>query len=293
MERFDTVRGIRDYVSRERSRGQSVAFVPTMGALHDGHRACIEVAGEIGDAVVASIFVNPTQFGPGEDLSRYPRPLDEDLSMCENWGVDAVFVPEAGEIYPAPQTVWVEVENLSVPLCGRSRPGHFRGVATVVLKLFNIVRPDSAVFGQKDAQQALVIREMTRQLDLPVAITLSPTVRESDGVAMSSRNRYLSATERSLATGIYRSLQHGRETIERGETEPVRVAGDVRRRLEIEGIRDIEYVELLSAGDLSLPARAKGKVLIAVAVRVGTTRLIDNLCLDVREDGKVDEALLF
>jgi pantoate--beta-alanine ligase len=293
MERFDTVRGIRDYVSRERSRGQSVAFVPTMGALHDGHRSCIEVAGEIGDAVVASIFVNPTQFGPGEDISRYPRPLDEDLSMCENWGVDAVFVPEAGEIYPAPQTVWVEVENLSVPLCGRSRPGHFRGVATVVLKLFNIVRPDSAVFGQKDAQQALVIREMTRQLDLPVAITLSPTVRESDGVAMSSRNRYLSATERSLATGIYRSLQHGRETIERGETEPVRVAGDVRRRLEIEGIRDIEYVELLSARDLSLPARAKGKVLIAVAARVGTTRLIDNLCLDVREDGKVDEALLF
>lgn len=293
MERFDTVREIREYASRRRSEGQSIVFVPTMGALHDGHRACVETAGELGDAVVASIFVNPTQFGPNEDLSRYPRPLGEDLSACERWGVNAVFVPGGEEVYPGEQTVWVEAERLSAPLCGRFRPGHFRGVATVVLKLFNMVQPDTAVFGQKDAQQALIIREMTRQLDLPVIIALSPTVRESDGLAMSSRNAYLSARDRSQAAGIYRALCHGKELLAGGQRDPRTVSAGIRGRLESEGIENIEYAELVSARDLTVPGRAEGRVLLAVAARLGKTRLIDNLCLEVREDGGVEETLLF
>ena len=293
MERFETIAGIRDHVRRQRTAGKTIAFVPTMGALHDGHRSCVDVARGIGDHVVVSIFVNPTQFGPSEDFSKYPRPVEEDLALCENWGVGAVFVPDTREMYPAKQEVWVEVERLSQPLCGRSRTGHFRGVATVVLKLLDIVQPDSAVFGQKDAQQAVVIHEMAKQLDLPVRVVVSPTARESDGLARSSRNSYLSAEDRGLAPWIYRSLLHGKDLVTRGERDPVRVTGEVRRDMETHGIGDIEYVELVNATDLSVLDRVRGRVLLAVAARVGTTRLIDNIVLDVGDGGGVEETLLF
>jgi pantoate--beta-alanine ligase len=293
VERLETTAAIREYVRGQRVRGKSIAFVPTMGALHDGHRSCVDVARRMGDVVVVSIFVNPTQFGPREDFSKYPRPLQKDLDACLGWGVDAVFVPDTHEVYPVEQDAWVEVGRFSEPLCGRTRVGHFRGVATVVLKLFNIVQPDTAVFGQKDAQQAVVIREMTRQLDLPVSIALSPTVREPDGLALSSRNAYLSADERARAPWIYRSLCRGKDILESGERNPGKIVDGVRRHLESHGIPDIEYVELVNARDLSIPARAEGRVLLAVAARVGATRLIDNLCFDVREGGGVDEAMLF
>jgi pantoate--beta-alanine ligase len=264
-----------------------------MGALHEGHRSCVDVAKRLGDLVVVSIFVNPAQFGPKEDFSRYPRPVESDLALCEEWGVDVAFVPDTHEMYPVEQEVWVDVGRFSEPLCGRLRSEHFRGVATVVLKLFHIVQPDSAVFGQKDAQQAVVIHEMVKQLDLPVRVALSPTARESDGLARSSRNSYLSAEDRRRGPWIYRSLLSGKEIVLRGERDPVRVTGEVRRQMEANGIGDIEYVELVDARDLSVPPRVEGRVLLAVAARVGATRLIDNLVLDVGRDGGVEETMLF
>jgi len=293
VERFETIAGIRDHVRRQRASGRTIAFVPTMGALHEGHRSCIDVARGAGDHVVVSIFVNPTQFGPKEDFSKYPRPVEHDLALCAIWGVGAVFAPDTREMYPAKQDVWVEVERFSDPLCGRSRAGHFRGVATVVLKLLDIVQPDAAVFGQKDAQQAVVVHEMVKQLDLPVKVVLAPTARESDGLARSSRNSYLSPENRAVAPSIYRSLLHGKDLIARGETDPARVAAGVRRHMEDRGIRDIEYVEIVNAKDLSVLDRIRGKVLLAVAARVGATRLIDNVVLDVVDDGRVEESMLF
>jgi pantoate--beta-alanine ligase len=293
MDRLETIAEVRQYVRAERIARRAVAFVPTMGALHEGHGSCVAAARALGDVVIVSIFVNPAQFGPREDLSKYPRPLEKDLALCGAWGVDAVFVPDAAEIYRVDQDVWVEADRLSKPLCGRARPGHFRGVATVVLKLLNIVQPDTAVFGQKDAQQAVVIREMVEQLDVPVQLVLSPTVRENDGLAMSSRNAYLALDERARAPWIYRSLVRGKELVSKGERDPSRVAGEIRRQMEAHGIAAVEYVELVDARDLSTPRRVEGKVLIAAAARVGTTRLIDNVVLDVREDGTVEETMLF
>ena len=293
MERLVRIEDVRRYVRGVRAAGKTVAFVPTMGALHAGHRSCVAVAKTSADAVVVSIFVNPTQFGPAEDLSNYPRPLSRDLELCAEWGVDAVFVPDAKEMYPAEQDVWVEVDRLSRGLCGRTRTGHFRGVATVVLKLFNIVAPDVAVFGQKDAQQAVVIREMAGQLDVPVRILLSPTVRESDGLAMSSRNAYLSAEERERAPWIHRALLRAKEIVSRGERDASVVALEIRRGMEASGISGIEYVEIVGARDLAALERLEGRVLIAIAARVGTTRLIDNIVIAVTPDGGVEETLLF
>ncbi len=293
VERFDTIAAMRAYARRARSAGKSIGFVPTMGALHEGHRSCVRVAADLCDVVVVSIFVNPTQFGPREDFAKYPRPVAEDLALCDSWGVASVFVPTDREMYPVEQRIWVDVGRFAEPLCGRARPGHFRGVATVVLKLFHIVEPDTAVFGQKDAQQAVVIREMTRELDVPVKIALSPTVRESDGLALSSRNRYLSADERAAAPWIYRSLQRGSEMLARGETDPARVTMGIREHMESHGIRDVEYVELVDPSDLSVPRKSTGRVLIATAARLGATRLIDNVVLDVGADGRVEETVLF
>ena len=293
MERIVGIAEVRSFVRAEKAAGKTVAFVPTMGALHEGHGSCVAVAKSLADAVIVSIFVNPTQFGPAEDLSKYPRPLSKDLALCSDWGVGAVFVPEAKEMYPAEQDVWVEAERLSKPLCGRARIGHFRGVATVVLKLLNIVQPDAAVFGQKDAQQAVVIRAMAEQLDVPVRIVLSPTVREPDGLAMSSRNAYLTAEERARAPWIHRALLLGRELAARGERGAARVAAEMRREMEAHGIGEIEYIEIVGARDLSGLRRMEGRVLVAVAARVGKTRLIDNLVLEIKPDGAVEDAMLF
>jgi pantoate--beta-alanine ligase len=265
-----------------------------MGALHEGHGACAAKGREVENgAIIVSIFVNPTQFGPGEDLGNYPRTMDADLALCREWGVDAVFAPGADEIYPSRQRSWVEVEGLTEPLCGRGRPGHFRGVTTVVAKLFNIVEPDVAVFGQKDAQQALVIREMTRQLDMPVELTLAPIAREPDGLALSSRNRYLDGERRPKAASIYRALRGALERVARGESDPAALVSAVEGGILAGGFDSVEYVEILDAADLSPLASVEGKVILAVAARLGATRLIDNVVFRVGSDGTVEERALF
>ena len=189
-------------IAQHKAAGKTISFVPTMGALHDGHKSCIEIARKHGDILLVSIYVNPKQFAPGEDYDEYPRMFEKDMEMCRQLGCDIIFSPHDDEMYPHPQNAWVTVDGMTGPLCGRMRPGHFTGVTTVVAKLFNIINPDVAVFGQKDAQQALVIREMTHQLNFPTRIVLSPTIRETDGLAVSSRNGYLSAENRRKAAGI-------------------------------------------------------------------------------------------
>jgi len=280
MEVFSGIAELRA-VLRERPRERPVVLVPTMGALHAGHEACVALARAVAGArVVASIFVNPTQFGPAEDFDRYPRPLEADLDRCRRWGCDVVFTPAPETIYPVPQRVWVEVGAIAEPLCGRSRPGHFRGVATVVAKLFNIVAPDAAVFGQKDGQQALVIREMVRQLSLPVEILLARTVREDDGLALSSRNAYLSREDRARAAGIRRALGAAADAIVAGERRRDAVERVLRESLAAAGIDAVEYAEARSAEDLSALEAIEGRVILAVAAHLGRTRLIDNLVIE-------------
>lgn len=291
MEVIATKGELRSFIGEARKRGRRVSFVPTMGALHAGHKACIARARELGDFLVVSIFVNPTQFGPGEDFDAYPRPLDEDLATLRKWQCDLAFVPEAEEVYPTSQRTWVEVEEITEGLCGRFRPGHFRGVATVVAKLFNMVQPDVVVFGQKDAQQALVIKEMASQLDFPIEIILCATVREADGLAVSSRNRYLSREQRERAVGLYRALCRGRRILEEGERSTTRIADAMAEELRRNGVDRIDYVEIVSVPELQPLRKARGKILMAIAAWVDETRLIDNFVLDVNEN--VEEVLLF
>ncbi|MFH1755183.1 MAG: pantoate--beta-alanine ligase, partial [Candidatus Latescibacterota bacterium] len=214
-----------------KAAGKTISFVPTMGALHAGHKSCIEIAREHGDVLLVSIYVNPKQFAPNEDFDKYPRMLNDDVEFCGKLGCDVVFTPDDGEMYPLPQSTWVTVDGLTERLCGRTRPDHFTGVTTVVAKLFNIVHPHVAVFGQKDAQQALVIRRMTQQLDFPVRLLLSPTVREADGLAVSSRNKYILPDDRSRAAAIYQSLCRGKEMLEKGERNPDHITRGMREYL--------------------------------------------------------------
>jgi len=282
MEVFAGIAEARAYLAAHRG-GRRVVLVPTMGALHEGHRACVEVARGVDRAlVVASIFVNPTQFAPSEDFDRYPRSLQDDLARCAGWGCAAAFTPDTAAMYPAPQRVWITVEEISAALCGRSRPGHFRGVSTVVAKLFSIVQPDAAVFGQKDAQQALVIRAMVRQLDMPVEILLARTVRERDGLALSSRNAYLEPAARERAPGIWRALGVAADAIVRGERRRSAIEDALRTALAAGGIDPVEYAEVLRASDLSALDAIEGRVILAVAARVGATRLIDNIVVEVK-----------
>lgn len=278
----------------ERRAGERIAFVPTMGALHAGHGACVARARSVPRArVVCSIFVNPTQFGPHEDVARYPRTLDADLALLEAWGCDAVFVPSVETMYPEAQRAWVSVDAVSEPLCGRFRPGHFRGVATVVSKLFHLVRADVAVFGQKDAQQALVIRAMVRDLAFPVRLILVPTVREADGLAMSSRNAYLSPEERAQAAALFRALSTARSALEAGERrarDVERVAYEVLGRA---GIDRVDYVEVRRANDLSALDPLEGRVILALAAWVGRARLIDNMVFDIDQRTVASDVALF
>ncbi len=272
---------IRDFVRKRKGQGKTVGFVPTMGYLHRGHTALVERArGECG-AVVASIFVNPLQFGPKEDFAEYPRDFDRDRRMLEEYGVDALFYPSVGEMYPCGFCTHVEVPGLAGCLCGRSRPGHFRGVATVVTKLFNIVQPDRAYFGQKDAQQVLVIKKMVEDLNMPVEIVAVPTVREEDGLAMSSRNVYLSPDQRAEAPVLYRSLQEAARVAAGGERDARRLVEMVRDRLSRVNGASIDYVEIRSLPDLKETERLDSPALLALAVRFGKTRLIDNIVLEV------------
>jgi pantoate--beta-alanine ligase len=255
--------------------------VPTMGYLHEGHLELMRRAKEQCDIVVASIFVNPTQFGPNEDYDRYPRDLKRDAEMAGGVGVDAIFNPPAEEMYPAGYCTYVDVERITDKLCGLSRPGHFRGVATVVTKLFNIVQPDYAYFGQKDAQQALVIKRMARDLNMDLEVVIVPTVREQDGLAMSSRNLYLEPDQRRAALVLSRGLERARQLVLEGERNPAKIRQLVTDMIKAEPLAEIDYVDLYSYPDLEPMERMEGSALLALAVKIGRTRLIDNAILEV------------
>ncbi len=280
MEVAKTIQSIRKLVKAARAKGKTIGFVPTMGALHIGHISLIEAAARQTDFIIVSIFVNPTQFGPSEDFEKYPRPFDKDLEICKKHGVDVVFAPMPQEIYPGKNLTWVNVEKLTEPLCGQFRPGHFRGVTTVCAKLFNIVAPDMAFFGQKDAQQAIVIKRMAADLNMPLEIVVCPTIREPDGLAVSSRNQYLTRQQRKGATLIYKSLQKCRETIEAGVTNNKKIIDQMRKILNQIPSAKIEYISIVNAETLESIDQVAGKVLAAVAVKVGSTRLIDNILVD-------------
>ncbi|WP_448592209.1 pantoate--beta-alanine ligase [Thermoflexus hugenholtzii] len=254
-------------------------FVPTMGYLHEGHLSLVRRARAENDRVAVSIFVNPTQFGPHEDYARYPRDLERDLRLLEPLGVDLVFVPSVEEMYPPGFQTWVIVEEVSRPLEGASRPGHFRGVATVVAKLFNILQPDRAYFGQKDAQQTVVIRRMVQDLNIPVEIVICPTVREPDGLAMSSRNTYLSPEERRAATVLFRALQAAKARYEAGERDAERLREAMREVIRAEPLARIDYVSVAHPETLQELEQVEGPALLSLAVYIGTTRLIDNIML--------------
>ena len=292
MERCTTILDIRRYVRAQKRAGKSVAFVPTMGALHAGHQSCIEIARNAGECLVVSIFVNPTQFGPNDDFDSYPQSIDEDLARCREWGCDAVFTPSVSEIYPEWPPAWIERGPAAEPLCGKIREGHFRGVTTVVNRLFDLVEPDVAVFGQKDAQQAIVILEMVSRLGLPIRMLVSPVVRQEDGLALSSRNLRIRPEDRPRARALHKALNHGLEILSAGEINPRKICAAVIKRLNDDGIDRVEYVELLRVPELTGIDRVEGHVLLAAAVHVGSVRLIDNRVVRVA-DGHVSEVPLF
>lgn len=265
-------------LSREaRSKGRKLSFVPTMGALHDGHLSLVRRAKELGDLTVVSVFVNPRQFGPSEDYASYPRELTRDADLCIQEGVDLLFAPEAGEMYPEGFRTHVEVEGLSDVLEGASRPGHFRGVCTVVLKLLNLVRPHFAFFGQKDAQQALVVRRMVRDLNLDTELVICPTVRQDDGLALSSRNAYLSVEERQAAAVLHRALDAGRRAIEEeGERDPHAIERCLRDVLAGEPRARVDYAVVVDGETLQPLQQLDRPVALMLAVWIGSTRLIDN-----------------
>lgn len=280
MEVAKTIQSVRNLVKAARSGGKTIGLVPTMGALHIGHISLIEAAVQQTDFVVVSIFVNPTQFCPGEDLEKYPRPFDADCQICRKAGVDVVFAPTADQMYPAENLTWVTVEKLTEPLCGQFRPGHFRGVTTVCTKLFNIVTPDIAFFGQKDAQQAVVIRRMVADLNMPLKIVICPTVRERDGLAVSSRNQYLTAEQRKGATYVYKSLQKCEEMIEAGVRSTRQILSEMHKVLQQVPSIETEYASIVDPETLQDVDEVAGKILAAVAVNIGPARLIDNILVD-------------
>lgn len=283
MQLVRLVGEVRDAVAAARKEGCLVGLVPTMGFLHDGHAALIRQAAAECGYVVVSVFVNPTQFGPAEDFAAYPRDLERDLRICEEAGASVVFAPAAEEVYPAGFRTYVEVEGLSGVLCGASRPGHFRGVATVVAKLFNMVAPDRAYFGQKDYQQTLVLRCMVRDLNLPLEVVIVPTVRHADGLAMSSRNTYLNPAERAAATVLYRALETARRVIASGERDAAALRQQLLALIAAEPLAAVDYVAVSDPQTLAPLGgfRDGDTVLVALAVKVGRTRLIDNALIPV------------
>lgn len=282
MQVFHTKNELRTFVKQARTTGKTIGFVPTMGYLHAGHASLIQAARGENEVVVVSVFVNPTQFGPKEDLSAYPRDTEKDMALMRAEGVDAAFFPPVHEIYPDGYVTCVDVQGpMTGTLCGRSRPGHFRGVATVVTKLFHMVAPDRAYFGQKDAQQVAVIEQMVRDLDFDLQIVACPTVREADGLALSSRNVYLTTAERAQAPQISRALFDAEQMIRQGERRASTIVQHIHQRiLTIDGAA-IDYISVVDARTLADLETLDATVLIAVAVKVGKTRLIDNIRLRV------------
>ena len=260
-----------------KGKGKEIGFVPTMGALHEGHLSLVRKARRENDYVVVSIFVNPAQFGPKEDFKKYPRSFKKDTLLLKKQGVDFIFYPNARNIYPADYKTFVNVEGLDSVLCGKFRPGHFRGVATVVAKLFNIAQPKRAYFGQKDAQQAAIIKKMVSDLNIPIQIRVLPTVREDDGLAMSSRNNYLRPAERSEALALSRALKLARDLIKKGECGSSSVIRKMRRLIQQGRRVRIQYICVVDPDKLEPVGKIKDKVLIALAVYIGKTRLIDNI----------------
>lgn len=280
---IESVAEMREFIVQAKQQGKKVGLVPTMGALHEGHLALMEEAKSSSDIVVASIFVNPTQFGPNEDYDAYPRTWQSDIDACGKIGIDVVFRPLVAEMYPQDWGTWVSVDKITEKLCGQTRPGHFRGVATVVTKLFNIVQPDKAFFGQKDAQQVVVLMKMVRDLNMNVEIIMVPIVRDPDGLAKSSRNIYLTPEQRAAASVLNRSLLFARQMVMQGQRECRLICSEVENSIAKEPLASVEYVAMYSFPELQEITTVSGKVLLAVAVRFGATRLIDNIILEVEE----------
>ena len=283
MQVVKTVKEVRDIVSGWKREGLSVGLVPTMGYLHEGHRSLIEKSVSENDRTVVSVFVNPIQFGPSEDLASYPRDLQRDMDVVGSVGGDLIFHPEPSEMYPGHFTSFIDTSETTELLCGAVRPGHFRGVCTVVGKLFNIVMPERAYFGQKDAQQLATIRRFVRDLNFNVQIVACPIVRESDGLAKSSRNTYLSADERQAALVLSQSLQKGKALIDAGERDAATVKEAIRAHLLTQPLARIDYVEVVDNENIRRVERISGSTLVAIAVYIGKTRLIDNFIAEVQD----------
>lgn len=279
---IETIAEIREVINAYKAKGQIIAFVPTMGYLHEGHLTLMREAKKACDVVVVSIFVNPLQFGVGEDYEEYPRDLSRDSELAESAGVDVIFAPKVKEMYPKGYNSYVEVFGLTDKLCGQSRPGHFKGVTTVVNKLFNIVAPHKAFFGQKDAQQVLVIKKMVSDLNMDLEIITVPIVREKDGLAMSSRNVYLTPEERNSALVLSKSLSFAKEEIAKGLRDKKQLQNKIISFISQETIADIDYVEILNIPNLEEQEVLENNILIALAVRFGKTRLIDNMVVEVK-----------
>jgi pantoate--beta-alanine ligase len=286
MRIITSLRQMKAASARLRSGGRTIGLVPTMGCLHQGHLSLVRASKKTTDATVVSIFVNPTQFGPREDLAKYPRDLARDARMLRAEGADILFIPRAANMYPLGYKTYVEVHELQNKLCGRSRPIHFRGVCTVVLKLFNIVRPDKAFFGQKDAQQAIIIRRMAGDLDLDVKVEVKPIIRDADGLALSSRNAYLSPTERKAALVLTRSLKEAKIMVDKGQRKAAVLINRIRSRLRNEPLARVDYVAVADPEELESLSLVKDRTLIALAVFFGRTRLIDNVTVRIKAKAK-------
>lgn len=283
MEVLSKISAIKAAINKRKFSGKSVGFVPTMGFLHEGHLSLVKESLRRTDCTVVSIFVNSTQFGPKEDLQEYPRDFEKDSALLEELGVDIVFVPDDQEMYPEGFKTYVDVTDLQDKFEGRSRPGHFRGVCTVLLKFFTIVNPDIAYFGQKDAQQALIIKKMVRDLNLDVEIQVLPTVREEDGLALSSRNVYLTKDQRKAALCLVESLRKANRLIEAGERDPQIIKSEMTRLIDAEPLASLDYIAIVDLENLDPLDKIEGETLIAVAVFFGKVRLIDNMIVQNKE----------
>lgn len=281
MNISNSITDVREYVSKWKLEGLKIGFVPTMGYLHEGHKSLIDRAVKENDRVVVSIFVNPTQFGPKEDLANYPRDLERDASLCSDSGVDLIFAPEVDEMYFDDFCSFVDMEGLTKGLCGKSRPIHFRGVCTIVCKLFNIVSPDNAYFGEKDAQQLAVIKRMVRDLNFNVNIIGCPIVRENDGLAKSSRNTYLNDEERKAATILNKALKLGKEALDNGLRECSELVDIINKEIQLEPLAKVDYVEVVDSSSMENLDIIENNVLVAIAVYIGKTRLIDNFTYEI------------
>ena len=282
MEKYRNIRSLKKRVQEIKRKGRKIGLVPTMGFLHQGHMSLIRRARKEADHVIVSIFVNPAQFGPKDDFKKYPRDLKRDLDLCEREGADIIFAPEPKEMYSEGHSTYVNVEKIEDALCGASRPGHFRGVATVVTKLFNIVLPDIAYFGQKDSQQAILIKKMAEDLNMSVKIKVMPIVREKHGLAMSSRNIYLSQKECVQAQSIYKSLKLAKALFDDGERNAGKIISKMRQVITKQSLAKIDYVAIVDTENLKGIKNISGQALVAVAVWFGKTRLIDNIILRQR-----------